>query len=67
MKRGALIKTEKWEKVAAVNETIATGIKEDKKLLDDMQRPVSVFATMETEEGYTRATQYNKLVQLIDF
>jgi len=36
MKRGTLIKTEKWEKVAAINETIAKGVKEDKKLLDDM-------------------------------
>ena len=27
-----------------------------------MQRPCSVFATMETEEGYTRATLYNKCI-----
>jgi hypothetical protein len=62
MKRGTFIKTEKWDKVKVINETIAQGIKEDKKLLDQLQRPVSVFATMETEEGHTRATQYNKLI-----
>ena len=62
MKRGTFIKTEKWDKVKVINETIAQGIKEDKKLLDQLQRPVSVFATMETEEGLTRATQYNKLI-----
>lgn len=66
-KRGTLIKTEKWEKVAAINDTIAKGIKEDKKLLDSMQRPVSVFCTMETEEGYTRATKYNELITISDF
>jgi hypothetical protein len=53
--RGTYIKTEKWDKVKVINETIAKGIK-DEKILDKMQRPCSVFATMETEEGYTRAT-----------
>jgi len=42
MKRGTFIKTEKWDKVKVINETIAQGIKEDKKLLDQLQRPVSV-------------------------
>lgn len=27
-----------------------------------MQRPCSVFATFETEEGYERATRYNEYV-----
>jgi hypothetical protein len=27
-----------------------------------MQRPCSVFATFETEEGYERATRYNDLI-----
>ena len=67
MKRGTFIKTEKWDKVNVINETIAQGIKEDKKLLDQLQRPVSVFATMETEEGHTRATQYNKLIGEVEF
>ena len=67
MKRGTFIKTEKWDKVKDINETIANGIKNDKKLLDQLQRPVSVFATMETEEGYTRATKYNDLVKIVDF
>jgi len=27
--------------------------------MNDMQTPVSVFATFETEEGYSRANAYN--------
>ena len=59
--RGTYIKKEKWDKVKQINQKIADGI-QDKKLLDQMQRPCSIFATMETEEGYTRAVQYNKLI-----
>jgi hypothetical protein len=33
-----------------------------KKILDNMQRPCSVFVTFESEEGYERATRYNDWV-----
>jgi len=32
-----------------------------------MQRPVSVFLTMETEEGKVRAERYNEMVEYIEF
>jgi len=35
--------------------------------LDKMQRPVSVFLTMETEEGRIRAERYNEMVEYIEF
>jgi hypothetical protein len=60
--RGKYVKTEKWDKVTKVNEKIAKSL-QDPYILDKMQRPCSIFATMETEEGYTRACNYTKLVQ----
>mmetsp|Transcript_5223 Transcript_5223/g.8085 ORF Transcript_5223/g.8085 Transcript_5223/m.8085 type:complete len:884 (-) Transcript_5223:266-2917(-) len=62
-KRGTFVKTEKWDKLDDINETIASNLREDKHLLDQMQRPCSVFATFETEEGYSRACLYNDHVQ----
>lgn len=59
--RGTYVKGEKWEKVADINKKIFEGI-QDEKLLNHMQRPCSIFATFETEEGYERATRYNDLV-----
>lgn len=55
--RGKHIKTEKWDKAAKVNEKIIKGL-QDPYIMDKMQRPCSVFATMETEEGYHRASSY---------
>lgn len=55
--RGKYIRTEKWEKAAKVNEKIIRGL-QDPYIMDKMQRPCSVFATMETEEGYHRAWSY---------
>lgn len=58
-KRGDFIKTEKWDKVNEINQEIAQGIK-DEDLLNRCQKPCSVFATFETEEGYNRAIIYNE-------
>jgi len=59
-KRGDLIKTEKWDKVKEINDEIAEGISKNGELLDRCQKPCSVFATFETEEGYNRAIIYNE-------
>lgn len=61
--RGTHIKNENWTKLEQVNMTIDESIKKDQVLLDKLQRPCSVFATFETEEGYNRALEYNKVVQ----
>ena len=53
-KRGVFIKTEQWEKLREINAEIAESIT-DSDFLDDLQRPCSIFATFETEEGYNRA------------
>lgn len=58
-KRGTLIKTEKWQKVAELNQTILTKI-QDKKILDLLQTPCSVFATFESEEGVNRALKWDQ-------
>jgi hypothetical protein len=57
-KRGTLIKTEKWEKVDALNDKIDDSLKNE-KLLNELQHPCSVFLTMESEEGHNRAVMYN--------
>ena len=36
-------------------------------MLDKLQRPCSVFATFETEEGHARALKYNEVVEDSDF
>lgn len=53
--RGTHIKNEDWARVDAVNLKINNAIKNDQELLDKLQRPCSVFATFESEEGYNRA------------
>lgn len=57
--RGTAIKNEDWNKVNSINEEIRQALKWDDDLLNKMQTPCSVFATMETEEGYQRALNYN--------
>lgn len=57
--RGKYIKTEKWDKVKQYEKKILDGIKNDKKLLDQLQLPCSVFVSFETEEGNNRAIAYN--------
>lgn len=61
--RGLLIKKEQWEKVEEINAKIAQTIREDHTLLDKLQKPCSVFATFETEEGHSRAARYNEFVK----
>lgn len=71
-KRGSFIHNENWDKVAECNKEIDTLIKHEDKLekggkhnvLDRLQTPCSAFVTFETEEGFQRAKQYNKLVKL---
>ena len=46
-----------------INEDIRQALKWDDDLLNKMQTPCSVFATMETEEGYQRALNYNDVVR----
>jgi len=73
-KRGALIKTEKWDKVKEINASILAKLQdranptineegEAEYFLDKQQEPVSVFATFESEEGYTRAKRWDTVPQ----
>lgn len=48
-----------WDKLNAINMRITQRLK-CQDCLDKMQRPVAVFVTMETEEGKSRADEYNK-------
>lgn len=57
--RGKYIKFEKWDKVRQYEQKILDGIKNDSKLLDQLQLPCSVFVSFETEEGNNRAIAYN--------
>jgi len=57
-KRGGLIGTEKWEKLAELNKEISDKLHEE-VFMNDMQTPVSLFVTFETEEGHARATVYD--------
>ena len=36
-------------------------------MLDNLQRPCSVFVTFESEEGYQRALNYNSTLDLPDY
>jgi|TARA_B110000285_G_scaffold199866_1_gene233305 hypothetical protein len=47
--------------VDRINNEIANALKkEDSELLDNLQRPCTVFVTFESEEGYNRALVYNE-------
>jgi len=59
--RGNFIKAEKWAKLHEINKKIEDKIK-SQPLLDKLQTPCSVFATFESEEGYSRACVYNEQV-----
>lgn len=61
-KRGTFIKTEKWDKVDAINDKIDDSLKNE-KLLNELQTPCSVFLTFESEEGHNRAVEYNDAVK----
>lgn len=67
--RGLLIKKEEWAKLAEKNQQILEEIQSEPvkegepSLLDQLQRPVSVFATFENEEGYQRACAYENYAQ----
>lgn len=60
--RGTYIKTEKWKKVKEINKQIGAIIR-DPYLLNKFQKPVSVFASFESEEGRARALVYNDTIQ----
>lgn len=58
--RGAAIKSENWKKVTQIEHLISEELTMDESpLIDKLQRPVSAFVTLETEEAYNRALQYN--------
>jgi|APSaa5957512535_1039671.scaffolds.fasta_scaffold27717_2 hypothetical protein len=57
-KRGKIIGQEKWDKLKELNEEISNKL-HDQTFMDDMQTPVSMFVTFETEEGHARAVEYN--------
>ena len=59
--RGKFIKTEKWKKVKEINKNLASIIR-DPYLLNKFQKPVSVFASFESEEGRARALVYNDTI-----
>lgn len=64
-KRGNYIRNENWAKLEKTNKNIVDKLKKykkDKSFLDKMQKPVSCFMTMETEEGKCRADVYNETV-----
>jgi len=63
--RGNYIKNEQWDKLERINNDIKTAIKRDGTLLDKLQRPCSVFATFESEEGYNRALLYNNVIETL--
>lgn len=65
--RGAAIKTEAYDKIDQINNTVVEQLAHDNDLLDNMQRPCSVFITCESEEGFNRALQYNNTIQLEDY
>lgn len=65
--RGTAIKNEDWNKVNSINEEIRQALKWDDDLLNKMQTPCSVFATMETEEGYQRALNYNQSLKMDEY
>ena len=50
--RGLHIKNENWANLEKTNNKINDALKNDQVLLDNQQKPVSIFATFETEEGY---------------
>lgn len=62
--RGYAIMYEDWDELYCINDLIADALKQEAKegegqsLLDDLQTPVSVFATFETEEGFRRAAYF---------
>ena len=73
-KRGTLIKTEKWDKVAELNQEILEKLQnrenpevnkqgDEEFFLDKVQEPVSVFATFDSEEGYQRAKNWTIVPQ----
>lgn len=64
--RGAFIKAEKWKKVKDINTKISKTIR-DPYLLNKFQRPCSVFATFECEEGRARALVYNQTIKDPEF
>ena len=58
--RGIYLKLELWKRAQKVNEEIAATLKDNSGVLDNLQRPCTVFCTLETEEGYNRALVYNR-------
>jgi len=61
--RGTAIKNEDWEQLDEINDTIRKNLKKDSVLLDQLQRPCAAFITMNTEEGYNRAVNYNESIR----
>ena len=64
--RGTYIKKENWKKVQEINKKMARIIG-DPYLLNKFQRPVSVFASFECEEGRARALEYNNTIEFDEF
>ena len=64
-KRGQCIKDEDWCGLGKCNEFITKQLKNDKDLLEKLQRPCTAFVTFETEEGFHRALNYNHVIDTI--
>jgi hypothetical protein len=56
--RGRAIRQEDWDLLEKINDRMTQRL-ECQDCLDKMQRPVAVFLTMQTEEGKSRAEDYN--------
>jgi len=61
-KRGKIIGEEKWDKLTDINKEISDKLQDD-VFMNDMQTPVSVFVSFETEECHIRGTVYNDYPQ----
>lgn len=68
--RGMYIQTEQYDKLKNLNLKISDGLKVEEKdpktgrnPLDNNQTPCTCFLTFESEEGYSRAQIYNKLIR----
>ena len=55
-----------FDKVEKVNDEIASKLRNQAEL-DQFQRPVKAFLTLETEDGFDAAMKYNKAIKMKGF
>lgn len=62
--RGQAIKSESWKDVKKIESKLTNRIQNDQAFLDKLQRPCSVFVSMEWEQGKDRADFYEETVEI---